>query len=140
MDKVIRFGVSLPKDLLVRFDREIANKGYNNRSEAIRDLIREFLVRQEIDKDMEVVGTLTIVYNHHVRDINDNLTAIQHESYRHIHSNMHIHLDHDNCLEVIVLRGKYSTISKIADKIIGSRGVKHGKLTFTSTGKNLSGV
>jgi len=140
VSELIRFGVSLPKDLLEKFDKEIQGKGYTNRSEAIRDLIREFLVKQEIDQDMEVVGTLTIVYDHHVREISDRLIDLQHDNFKYIHSNLHVHLDHDNCLEVIILKGRYSTISDIANRIIGSRGVKHGKLTFTSTGKMLPGV
>lgn len=135
----LRFGVSLPAELLERFDLVIERKGYANRSEAIRDLIRDYLVGEEIKADAEVVGTLTLVYDHHVPDLDLKMKETQHEFYKNILSNLHFHLDHDNCLEIIVLKGRCSLIQKLADKLIGLRGVKHGKLVFTSTGKNLPG-
>ncbi|MDD5231392.1 MAG: nickel-responsive transcriptional regulator NikR, partial [Candidatus Marinimicrobia bacterium] len=134
MPELLRFGVSLPEDLLTRFDNEIRRKGYSNRSEALRDLIRESLVQKELDSDAEVVGTLTMVYDHHVADLSIKLKNLQHEHYLNIMSNIHFHLDHQHCLEVIVLRGRCSAIRNIAERLIGLRGVKHGKLTFTSTG------
>jgi CopG family nickel-responsive transcriptional regulator len=140
MSKLIRFGVSLPDDLLEHFDTEIAQKGYQNRSEALRDLIRDFLVRRDLDKDEKIVGVLSLIYDHHVPNLSNNLNSLQHDHYHNILSNTHIHLDHYNCLEVIILKGKYSEVKTLADKMIGTRGVKHGDLTFTSTGKNLSGV
>lgn len=140
MSELIRFGVSLPEDLLQRFDTEISQKGYQNRSEALRDLIRNFLVKRDLDKDEEIVGVLSLVYDHHVPNLSDKLNDFQHDHYHHILSTTHIHLDHYNCLEVIILNGKYSEVKMLADKMIGIRGVKHGDLTFTSTGKNLSGV
>lgn len=140
MANLIRFGVSLQNDLLERFDAEIRQKGYSNRSEAFRDLIREFLVKKELDSDAEVVGTLTLVYDHHVADLGLKLKTLQHDYYQNIMSNIHFHLDHHHCLEVIVLRGQCSVIRNLAEHMIGLRGVKHGKLTFTSTGQNLPGV
>ena len=140
MSELQRFGVSLQSDLLRMFDDEIAKKGYQNRSEALRDLIRDYLIKRDIDKDAEVVGTLTLIYDHHVPELSDKLNDFQHKHYKIILSNLHIHLDHHNCLEVILLRGKCSEIVNLSNIIKGTRGVKHGKLTFTSTGENLPGV
>jgi CopG family nickel-responsive transcriptional regulator len=135
-----RFGVSIDQALLSRFDQEITAKGYVNRSEALRDLIRQYLVKTDIEKNVEVVGTLTLVYNHHVPDLSKKLNDLQHDYYRNILTNVHIHLDHHHCLEVIILKGCSQEIARLADLIIGVRGVKHGQLTFTSTGKALPGV
>ena len=135
-----RFGVSLPAELLKQFDAEIREKGYENRSEALRDLIRNYLVRRALDKNEEIVGVLSLVYDHHVPNLSNQLNDIQHDHHDNILSNTHIHLDHHNCLEVIILKGRYSEIKKLTNKIIGTRGVKHGELSFTSTGKNLTGV
>ncbi|RKY57662.1 MAG: nickel-responsive transcriptional regulator NikR [Candidatus Neomarinimicrobiota bacterium] len=135
-----RFGVSLPAELLKQFDAEIRERGYENRSEALRDLIRNYLVRRALDKNEEIVGVLSLVYDHHVPNLSNQLNDIQHDHHDNILSNTHIHLDHHNCLEVIILKGRYSEIKKLTDKIIGTRGVKHGELSFTSTGKNLTGV
>jgi CopG family nickel-responsive transcriptional regulator len=137
MKELVRFGVSLDSDLLDNFDDLIARKGYTNRSEAIRDLIRDNLVVQEWDADKETVGTVTIVYDHHVRALTDKLTSIQHDYQHLIVSGMHVHLDHDHCLEVLVVRGKGSEIKQVADTLIGTKGVKHGKLATTTTGKAL---
>lgn len=133
-----RFGISLDEELLGMFDSQIESKGYGNRSEAIRDLIRDSLVRDKWKAGSEeVVGTITIVYSHDTRELADNLTDIQHESHAAVISTMHIHLDGHNCLEVLVVRGPGKQIKRIADRIIGTRGVKHGKLTVTTTGKDL---
>lgn len=138
MSGVTRFGVSLDEALLAQFDRVIARKGYTNRSEAIRDLIRQSLVREqwELGTD-EVVGTLTLVYNHDVRDLSDKLTDLQHAHYKAIVSAMHVHLDAHHCLEVLVLRGKAKELKSIADRLIGTRGVKHGTFSATSEGRAL---
>jgi CopG family nickel-responsive transcriptional regulator len=135
---VTRFGVSLDEALLAQFDRVIARKGYTNRSEAIRDLIRESLVREqwELGAD-EVVGTLTLVYNHDVRDLSDKLTDLQHAHYKAIVSALHVHLDAHHCLEVLVLRGKAKELKSIADRLIGTRGVKHGTFSATAEGRAL---
>lgn len=133
-----RFGVSMEVNLLEKFDELIHQKGYTNRSEAIRDLIRKEIVEQEWEsEEAEVIGTLTIVYNHETRELSDKLTELQHEWYHQIVSSMHVHIDRHNCLEVIVVRGKANLIRSLSEKIISVRGVKHGKLTMTSTGKQL---
>ena len=138
MSGVTRFGVSLDETLLAQFDRVIARKGYTNRSEAIRDLIRESLVREqwELGAD-EVVGTLTLVYNHDVRDLSDKLTDLQHAHYKAIVSALHVHLDAHHCLEVLVLRGKAKELKSVADRLIGTRGVKHGTFSATAEGRVL---
>lgn len=138
MKKLVRFGVSLDHHLLDDFDRVITRKNYTNRSEALRDLIRDNLVGQEWDENKVTVGTITIVYNHHVHDLTEKLTDLQHRYHRLILSAMHVHLDHDHCLEVLVVRGKGVEIRKVADTLIGTKGVKHGKLTMTTTGQGLS--
>ncbi len=133
-----RFAISIDRKLIDRFDRSLNEKGYTNRSEAVRDLIRDSLVEGEWESDKEVVGTITLVYNHHTRELPDTLNDIQHDSYNSIISNLHVHLDHHNCLEVMVVRGKSSVVKKIADRLIGTKGVVHGKLTMATTGKNLA--
>ena len=138
MPGVTRFGVSLEEHLLAQFDRLIARRGYTNRSEAIRDLIRESLVREqwELGSD-EVVGTLTLVYNHEVRDLTDKLTYLQHAHYKAIVSGLHVHLDSHHCLAVRVLRGRAKELKAIADRLIGTRGVKHGTFSATAEGRAL---
>ncbi|GIW54846.1 MAG: putative nickel-responsive regulator [Nitrospiraceae bacterium] len=138
MKKLVRFGVSLDHHLLDDFDRLIQRRKYTNRSEALRDLIRDHLVGQEWDEDKETVGTITFVYDHHVRDLTRKLTDIQHRYQKLILSGMHVHLDHDHCLEVLVVKGKGSEIKKVSDALVSVKGVKHGKLTMTTTGKGLS--
>ena len=137
MTKLVRFGVSLEDRLLREFDRHIQQRRYTNRSEALRDLIRDNLVGQEWDEDKETVGTITFVYDHHVRDLTGKLTHIQHDFHGHILTGMHVHLDHSHCLEVLVVKGKGSAIKKVADALLSIKGVKHGKLTMTTTGKGL---
>ena len=138
MPDLIRCGISMEKDLLSRLDQEIVKRGYPNRSEAIRDLIRNQLV--EIDwsqEEEEVAGTITIIYNHHVRGLNDLLLEMQHDHHHMIISVMHVHLEHEHCLEVMVIKGMASEAKELAGRLIGVKGVKHGKLTITSTGKSL---
>jgi len=135
---VTRFGISLDEILLKRFDDLIRKKGYSNRSEAIRDLIRDALVLEEWEGSTgETVGTITLVYSHEKRELPDLLTRLQHLYHNLIISSMHIHLDEHNCLELIAVRGKARDIKKIADRLIGAKGVKHGKLSLTTTGKRL---
>lgn len=139
MVDAIRFGVSMSKDLLKTFDRLIKDMGYKNRSEAIRDLIRARLVQQEWElTDQETVGTITLVYSHDIHELTAILTALQHRYHKQIISTMHIHLDKHNCLEVLVVKGKGSVIKKIADRLLSTRGVKHGRLTTTTTGHNIA--
>ena len=138
MSGITRFGVSIDSQLITKFDALIARKGYTTRSEAIRDMIRDSLVGEEWESaDRETVGTITIVYNHHTRELEHALTDMQHKSFHQIISSLHVHLDAHNCLEVMVVKGKSREIKKIADRLIGARGVKHGKLTMTTTGKEL---
>ena len=137
MSELLRFGVSINSDLLEKFDKLIDSKGYSNRSEAIRDMIREHLVEQEWEADAETIGAVTIVYDHHVRELSESLIALQHGHHSAVISSMHVHIDHHNCLEIIVVRGKGSKVKEIADKLISTKGVKHGKLTMTTTGKEL---
>ncbi len=138
MSDLSRIGVAIDSDLLQKFDELIASRGYSNRSEAFRDLIRDELVERAWDNpDSQVVGTVTLVYDHHVRLLNEKLTAMQHSHFHQILSTLHVHLDHDNCLEVLVVRGKASDVKMIADAIISTKGVKHGRLTITSTGAEL---
>lgn len=133
-----RFGVSLEKELLERFDRLIAGKGYHSRSEAIRDLIRDLLVSEQWEAGTEeTAGTITIVYSHDTRELTETLTEMQHDHFESIVSTMHIHLDGHNCLEVLVVRGKADEIRRIADRLIGTKGVKHGKLALATTGREL---
>lgn len=138
MGNTVRFGISLDEKLLESFDQLIEEKSYMNRSEAIRDLIRASLVENRISsEDAEVVGTVTLVYNHHVRDLSDKLTEHQHAHHDRIISALHIHLDAHNCLEVLVVRGLTRDVKKIADELIGVKGVKHGKLVMTTAGEGL---
>jgi CopG family nickel-responsive transcriptional regulator len=138
MGELSRIGVAIDSDLLEKFDRLIASRGYTNRSEAFRDLIREELVQKTWESpDSNVVGTVTLVYNHHVRLLNEKLTDLQHSHFHHILSTLHVHLDHDNCLEILVVKGKAGVVKKIADALISTKGVKHGQLTLTSTGAGL---
>lgn len=138
MGEITRFGVSIDAELLEDFDRLIDRKGYSNRSEAIRDLIRDSLVGVEWEAgDRETVGTITIVYNHEVRELSDKLTDLQHDHFTAIVSALHVHLDAHNCLEVLVVRGRSQDIRTIADALIGTKGVKHGTLSMTTTGKDL---
>lgn len=139
MSQLVRFGVSIESELLQRFDEEIEKKGYSTRSEAIRDLIREQIVAEEWASDEETVGTITIVYDHHTRDLSANLTHIQHSFEGEIKSVLHIHLDHHNCLEVLVVAGKGRQLQQFADQLVSIKGVKHGKLTMTTTGAALPG-
>ncbi|MCK8823711.1 nickel-responsive transcriptional regulator NikR [Fuchsiella alkaliacetigena] len=138
-NNLIRFGISMNEDLLENFDDLIVKKGYSNRSEAIRDLIRNRLVEKEWkDNEKEVAGTITLVYDHHVRGLSGELNELQHDYHDLFLSTMHVHLDHNNCLEVLVVKGKARETREVAEKLIGHKGVKHGKLTITSTGKDLT--
>lgn len=139
MEKTIRFGVSLNSKLLGSFDKLIKEKKYTSRSEAIRDLIRENLVEYEWSAGKEeTVGTINIVYDHHKRILSDVLTHIQHDYHEYIISATHVHLDHDNCFEIIMVKGKPKEMREIANKIISTKGVKYGKLTIATSGKELS--
>jgi len=137
--ELMRIGVSLPEKLLSRFDEIILQRGYSSRSEGIRDAIRNYIVHYEWMSDVqgERVGVITLVYSHSQRGLVDNLTDIQHEFGSIIQSSLHVHLDLDNCLEVIILRGEGQDVKKATEKMMSLKGVKHVKLTTTSMGKEL---
>ncbi len=138
MADLVRFGVSIPDDLLDKFDVLIAEQGYTNRSEAIRDLIRNRFVEDEWSRSEEdVVGTVTVVYNHEQSELAQKLTEIQHRKHDLIISSVHVHLDQHNCLEVLIMRGAPAEVKKAGELLISTRGVKHGKITMTTTGKEL---
>ncbi len=138
MSTLIRFGISMEDELLKQFDRYIIEKNYSNRSEAIRDLIRDNLIRKQwADPNEQVLGSLTIVYDHHQRKLVDKLLDLQHDSSCDIVATMHVHVDHHNCMEMMVLRGTAATVREVADKIIATKGVKHGKLHTTTRGEGL---
>lgn len=138
MAKLMRFGVSMEADLLGRFDEWVGRHDWANRSEAIRDLVRDRLVGDEWRAGSQpVVASLTFVYDHHVSDLQDRLTSLQHRHHGVVLSALHVHLDHDNCMEVLVLRGPADDIQALADRILGSRGVKHGQLVRSAAGTDL---
>lgn len=137
--ELMRVGISLPENLLNKFDEIILQRGYSSRSEGVRDAIRSYIVNFEWMSDVhgERVGVITIVYSHSQRGLEDNLTEIQHDFGGIIQSSLHVHLDHDNCLEVVVLRGEGQDVKKAAERMMALKGVKHVKLTTTSLGKEL---
>ncbi len=137
MANLVRTGVSLKQELLRQFDESIRERGYQNRSEAIRDLIRDHLVSREANKNKVVAGTLTIVYDHHRPNLTEKLVEVQHHAGSQVLAATHVHLDHHNCLEVVIMKGRSGTIQAIADAILSLQGVKHGQLVLTSTGKDL---
>ncbi len=137
-EKTVRLGISLPRELLVPFDGLLRRRGYNSRSEAVRDLIRRELVAEEWrEAEGEIAGTLTLVYDHHNRDLPGRLTDIQHECFGLVVTTQHVHLDHHNCLEVLVLRGNGREVRRLADQLIACTGVKHGVFVPSTTGKAL---
>ncbi|MDR0828297.1 MAG: nickel-responsive transcriptional regulator NikR [Desulfovibrio sp.] len=139
MGKTIRFGVSLDSDLLDPFDAISKASGYQTRSEAIRDLIRKHLVQQEWDdSDAESAATLTLVYDHHKSDLAQRMTSAQHDHHHLIVTSLHVHLDHHNCLEVLVLKGAGNKLLELGRRLIAIKGVKFGKLSLATTGENLS--
>lgn len=139
MSNITRFGVSLDSDLLESFDALCAERRYPNRSEALRDLIRNALVERSFeDSEHEIAGTLTFVYDHHKSDLAQRLTALQHDTHEIVLASLHVHLDHHNCLEVIVLKGPGSKVRQLGEQIISSKGVKHGRLVLTTTGQDLT--
>ena len=133
MAELVRFGISMDDRLLDRFDEMIEKKGYVNRSEAVRDLIRNSLVEElAMREDAEIMGTVTLVYDHHTRDLSDKLTEHQHSHHDAIVSALHVHLDAHHCLEVVVVRGTAAQVKRLADELLGTKGVKHGKLVLTT--------
>ena len=133
MGQLTRTGIAIDDDLLARFDRFIAKKGYANRSEAFRDLIRDRLVGAAVEApEAHVVGTITLIYDHHSRLLPDKLMNLQHEHHDAVIATTHVHLDHNTCLEVLVVKGQAKQVQNLADLLIGTKGVRHGRLVMTS--------
>ena len=128
---VVRFGVSLEKELLAELDKYAKENRFANRSQAIRNLINKNLAEQKWQCDNIVAGSITLVFDHHKNDLQKNLTNIQHDYHHEILSSQHFHLDHDNCLEIIAVKGKASVLTELADKLIAVKGIQHGKLTMS---------
>jgi CopG family nickel-responsive transcriptional regulator len=137
MSEIIRFGVSLEKSLLQRFDRLIRGKKYTNRSEAIRDLIRQEMVKKKWEEGGEVAGAVTFIYDHHKRDLLNRIMDLQHDYQKVIISTQHIHLDHDNCLEIVAVRGAARVVLELADALKALKGVRHCTLSMTGTGNGM---
>ncbi len=137
MSDVVRFGVSLEKTLLDRFDALIRERSYTNRSEALRDMIRQELVRLAWEKGQDVAGAIVLNYNHHQRDMLAKITDIQHDHQDLIISTQHIHLDHNTCLEIVAVRGKADRVEALAHALKSVKGVKHGALSISGTGREM---
>jgi len=137
MSELVRFGVSLEKSLLDKFDVLIREKQYTNRSEALRDLIRRELVQREWQGGSDVAGAITLIYDHHKKDVMSRVTDTQHAFQEAIISTQHIHLDHHNCLEIVAARGKAEEIQKLADALRSIKGVRHATLSMSSTGREI---
>ncbi|MDY0186684.1 MAG: nickel-responsive transcriptional regulator NikR [Syntrophus sp. (in: bacteria)] len=135
MAEIVRFGVSLEKTLLKQFDRRIEEQGYTNRSEAIRDLIRQELLKKEWEEDQEVAGSITYTYDHHQRDLLNKIIDVQHDFQDVIKSTQHIHLNHDNCLEIIAVKGSSTLISNLSHALKALKGVRHGSLSISGIGR-----
>ena len=133
-EKITRFGVSIEPELLKKFDKNIKKEGYTNRSEAIRDMIRKNLITQkQQDPNTHAIGTLTMIYDHHTGNLTNKLLDLQHDHTKEILTTTHVHIDHHNCLEVLVLKGKNGNIQKLADQIKAQKGIKHGELIITQS-------
>jgi len=137
MEEIIRFGVSIEKNVLNKFDEMIKKENYPTRSKAIGDLIRESLIKREWLKGGEVTGAITLVYNHHRRELVDKLTDIQHDYHNIVISTLHIHLDYDNCLEIIAVKGNAKDIVKLSNLLKSTKGIKHSSMIVTTTGKEV---
>lgn len=137
MSKIFRFGISLDKDLLDKFDQLNKDRNYSNRSEAFRDLIRQELVKKEWQEGKEVAGAINLIYDHHKRELLNKITDIQHDFQKLIISTQHIHLDHNNCLEIIAVKGSPKELQKLSDTLKSIKGVKHGTLSMSTTGRDI---
>jgi CopG family nickel-responsive transcriptional regulator len=141
MSNLIRFGISLESELLESFDSLAAQRGYGNRSEAVRDLMRDALVQARIaaqpDKT-EVIASLTLVYDHHARELNDRMAVLQHDHHELVISVLHVHISHDDCMEVIAMRGRVGAVRHLSDGLLSLKGVRHGKLFITLPGQQIT--
>jgi len=137
MAELFRFGISLPKDLIDKFDRLIREKNYTNRSKALGDLIRQELIKREWREGKEIAGAITLIYDHHKRELLNKITDIQHDFQKIIISTQHIHLDHNNCLEIVAIKGNPKEAQKLTDSLKSIKGVKHATLSMSSTGKGI---
>jgi CopG family nickel-responsive transcriptional regulator len=140
MSSLIRFGVSIENELLESFDGLSAERGYSNRSEAVRDLMRDALVQAHVKADpdkTEVIASLTLVYDHHARELTDKMASIQHDHHGLVISVLHVHISHDDCLELIAMQGKAGEVRHLADALLSLKGVKHGKLFITLPAKSI---
>ncbi|MDP3041259.1 MAG: nickel-responsive transcriptional regulator NikR [Candidatus Omnitrophota bacterium] len=138
MSEVFRFGISLPKDLIDKFDKLIEKKNYTNRSKAFGDLIRQELIKREWREGKEVAGSITLIYDHHKRELLNKITDVQHGFQKVIISTQHIHLDHNNCLEIIAVKGNPPDVQKLTNTLKAIKGVKHGTLSMSTTGKGMT--
>ncbi len=141
MSSLVRFGVSIEDELLESFDELSAERGYSNRSEAVRDLMRDALVQSRVKaqpEKTEVIASLTLVYDHHARELNDKMADIQHDHHGLVISVLHVHISHDDCMEVIAMQGKVGEVRHLADALLNLKGVKHGKLFTTLPAKSIT--
>ncbi len=138
MPRLIRFGVSFEKEIFDKFEVYAKKRNYTNRSEAIRDLIREALIKEEWEQGKETAGAITLIYDHHRRELVQKLVETQHDFHEVIISAQHIHLDHYNCLEIIAVKGRPKVIENLKDSLGSIKGVKHATLSMSSTGKNIA--
>jgi CopG family nickel-responsive transcriptional regulator len=134
-DRLVRFGVAMESSLLKEFDHLVETRG-GTRSEALRDLARAAITKTQLRRGVEAVGTLTLIYDHHVRDLTERLTELQHDLGDKIRSTLHIHLDHDHCLEIIVMHGRSDELQTVADRILALKGVLHGAIEIYAHGDN----
>ena len=136
MSGIVRFGISLENELLDNFDNLIKRRKYSNRSEAIRDLIRQELLKRDLEEDREVAGAITFIYDHHQRNLLNKIIDVQHDYQDIIQSSQHVHLDHHNCLEIIAVKGNSKEVNKLSDTLKALKGVMHGSLSMSGTGKS----
>jgi len=130
--ELVRFGVAVERPLLEAFDEHLARRGFENRSEALRDLVRAELARDAWDRGEEAIATISLIYDHHVRELTERLVEIQHEFGDRVISTTHVHLDHDHCLEVVLARGPANVLKRLADRLIGAKGVISGDVSGMS--------
>ena len=135
MSDIVRFGISLESELLDNFDNLIKRRKYTNRSEAIRDLIRQELLKQDLEEDREVAGAISFIYDHHQRNLLNRIIDVQHDYQDIIQSSQHVHLDHHNCLEIVAVKGNSKKVNKLSDTLRSLKGVMHGSLSMSGTGK-----